>query len=180
MTKFTKHIHAAVGVTIKIEVTLAPPFVIVTPEPVATITKTTEDTNFLEHEHEMEESPDLSVSVTHQELIGQRFMLHSHYYFSSGISLTPPGTFVSNVGFTPPPFDDVLSKKEDFLFELQNDYYNFFRKTVKVKDNTLQLGNKNYNYAKYNWRSFIDYYIKNNWEAINAKFSNNGRLGLGR
>lgn len=173
MVRFTKHIHAAVGVTIKIEITITPPFVIVTPEPVATITTVTEDTNFLDHEHDMNELPGLDISISHQELIGKQFMIHSHYYFASGATILPPGTFVTNVAYTPPPFDDILSKKEDFLYELRKDYYKFFEKEIKVIDNTLQLRNQKYNYANYNWFRFINQYSKNNLEALYEKFRNN-------
>lgn len=166
MVRFTKHIHAAVGVVIKIEFTLAPPFVIVTPEPVATITTATEDRNFLGHEHDMEELPDISISASHQEMIGKQFMTHSHYYFASGLSLVPPGTFVSNVGFTAPPFDDILSKQE-FLMELKKDYSNYFQKTFFQKNN-------NYNFRKVNWVDFLNQYNKDNLEALSEKFSNHG------
>lgn len=174
-TRFTQHFHMATGINVIIEIIPAPPYVIVIPEPIATVTDVPDGDYFSDHEHEMLDLPSLDVSFSVQGKIGNTFMLHSHIFNSTGISISPPGPFTMNVVYTPPPLDILGSAmqrlKEEYVEEVKKDYLIFFEKTVKVIGTTVNfiVNNKKI----YDFNNYINYYINNNLKKINAKFSNN-------
>ena len=90
----------ATGINVIIEIIPAPPYVIVVPEPVATVTDAPDGDYFSDHEHEMLDLPSLDVGFSVQGKIGNIFMSHSHFFNSTGISISPPGPYTMNVVYT--------------------------------------------------------------------------------
>lgn len=170
--KYTTHFHLAVGVNIIIEISPEPPFVTPIPEPISTVTDKTEDEYFSVHEHEMLDLPSLNVGFSTQGKIGNEFMLHSHFYNSTGLSFEPPGTYTMNVVYSPPPLDIMSSNVDEYITIAKNDYLNFFKENVRVDGRDIIIKNSINDYTNTNWKDFIDFYIKNNLEVINAKFEN--------
>lgn len=174
-TRFTQHFHMATGINVIIEIIPAPPYVIVIPEPIATVTAEPDGDYFSDHEHEMLDLPSLDVGFSVQGKIGNIFMSHSHFFNSTGISISPPGPYTMNVVYTPPPLDILGSTmqrlKEEYIEEVKKDYLIFFKETVKVIGTTVNfiVNNKKI----YDFNNYINYYINNNLKKINAKFSNN-------
>lgn len=172
MTKFVPHFHTVVGVNIIFEITTVPPFVIPTPEPIATVSKPTEDNHFKGHEHEQISTPSLEISESFQQMVGNFFMSHTHTEETIGVSILPPGPTTGFCTYLPPPLDILPSDFRQNALAIHKQQINMYLKEFnkyKNSTNNILLNNKNIILA--NYKNFVINYVKN--LTFYDKFKNN-------
>lgn len=166
-TKFRPHIHTVVGGKIIIVVSLVPPFVEVVAQPIAGLTKETEDSNYKGHEHEEISIPSAEISGSTQQLIGNIFTSHSHTKEVVGISLFPPGAFTAFITFLAPPIDATSDKLDEYLEYQKNHYLDYFNKNIRSKIIANGLNNN------INYKDIIMNYSNLYGGKLYEKFKNN-------